>query len=324
MLKRRRLGKTSLQVSEIGLGCWQLGGELNINGVSTTYGNVTKENAKAIVECALDFGVNTFDTADVYSLGQSERRLGEILKERRNDVYIFTKAGNVLTYTETTLSEWDFSDNYLISAINRSLKRLDTDYIDLFQVHIPPESEDDFRNVEKAFEKIKSENKANYCGVSIGNQFEKGIELIERGLVDTLQIFFSLLDFNASKKLFSVAKKHNIGLIVAEPLAQGFLTGKYQKQTVFPKNDLRIRFTRDEIKTKVEKANDFQIFVNENRTMNQIALLYVLSHDVVSTCIPGAKSVEQLKSNLTSHERKLYPNELEKIKEIQQKWQKTT
>jgi|JYMV01.1.fsa_nt_gi aryl-alcohol dehydrogenase-like predicted oxidoreductase len=324
MLKRRRLGKTSLQVSEIGLGCWQLGGELNINGVSTTYGNVTKENAKAIVECALDFGVNTFDTADVYSLGQSERRLGEILKERRNDVYIFTKAGNVLTYTETTLSEWDFSDNYLISAINRSLKRLDTDYIDLFQVHIPPESEDDFRNVENAFEKIKSENKANYCGVSIGNQFEKGIELIERGLVDTLQVFFSLLDFNASKKLFSVAKKHNIGLIVAEPLAQGFLTGKYQKQTVFPKNDLRTRFTRDEIKTKVEKANDFQIFVNENRTMNQIALLYVLSHDVVSTCIPGAKSVEQLKSNLTSHERKLYPNELEKIKEIQQKWQKTT
>ena len=324
MLKRRRLGKTSLQVSEIGLGCWQLGGELNINGVSTTYGNVTKENAKAIVECALDFGVNTFDTADVYSLGQSERRLGEILKERRNDVYIFTKAGNVLTYTETTLSEWDFSDNYLISAINRSLKRLDTDYIDLFQVHIPPESEDDFRNVENAFEKIKSENKANYCGVSIGNQFEKGIELIERGLVDTLQVFFSLLDFNASKKLFSVAKKHNIGLIVAEPLAQGFLTGKYQKQTVFPKNDLRIRFTRDEIKTKVEKANDFQTFVNENRTMNQIALLYILSYDAVSTCIPGAKSVEQLKSNLTSIEKKLYAHELEKIKEIQQKWQKTT
>ena len=324
MLKRRRLGKTSLQVSEIGLGCWQLGGELNINGVSTTYGNVTKENAKAIVECALDFGVNTFDTADVYSLGQSERRLGEILKERRNDVYIFTKAGNVLKYTETTLSEWDFSDNYLISAINRSLKRLDTDYIDLFQVHIPPESEDDFRNVENAFEKIKSENKANYCGVSIGNQFEKGIELIERGLVDTLQVFFSLLDFNASKKLFSVAKKHNIGLIIAEPLAQGFLTGKYQKQTVFPKNDLRTRFTRDEIKTKVEKANDFQIFVNENRTMNQIALLYILSYDAVSTCIPGAKSVEQLKSNLTSIEKKLYAHELEKIKEIQQKWQKTT
>ena len=75
---------------------------------------------------------------------------------------------------------------------------------------------------------------------------------------------------------------------------------------------------------KIEKANDLQTFVNENSIMNQIALLYVLSHDVVSTCIPGAKSVEQLKSNLTSHERKLYPNELEKIKEIQQKWRKTT
>ena len=136
MLKRRQLGKTSLYVSEIGLGCWQLGGELNINGVSTTYGNVTKENAKSIVECALDSGINTFDTADVYSLGQSERRLGKILKERRNDVYIFSKAGNVMTYTETTLTEHDFSDSHLISAINRSLKRLDTDYLDLFQIHI--------------------------------------------------------------------------------------------------------------------------------------------------------------------------------------------
>ena len=130
MLKRRQLGKTSLRVSEIGLGCWQLGGELIINGVSTTYGNVTKENTKAIIECALDSGVNTFDTADVYSLGQSERRLGEILKERRNDVYIFSKAGNVMTYTETTLSEHDFSDSYLISVrmINKSSGGVDKGY----------------------------------------------------------------------------------------------------------------------------------------------------------------------------------------------------
>jgi aryl-alcohol dehydrogenase-like predicted oxidoreductase len=320
MLKRRQLGKTSLHVSEIGLGCWPLGGELNINGVSTTYGNVTKENAKAIIECALDSGVNTFDTADVYSLGQSERRLGEILKERRNDVYIFSKAGNVMTYTETTLTEHDFSDNYLISAINRSLKRLDTDYIDLFQIHIPPESEDDFKNVERAFEKIKSENKARYCGISIGNQYEKGVELIERGLVDTLQIYFSLFDFYASKKLFQIAKKYSVGLIAAEPLAQGFLTGKYQKQTTFPKNDLRIRFTSDEIKTKVERANEFQVLVNNDRTMNQIALLYILSYDEISTCIPGAKSVEQLKSNLASIEKKLSLNELKGIKEIQQNW----
>ena len=90
MLKRRQLGKTSLHVSEIGLGCWPLGGELNINGVSTTYGNVTKENAKAIIECALDSGVNTFDTADFYSLGKSEVRLGKALKDCRNEINFFS------------------------------------------------------------------------------------------------------------------------------------------------------------------------------------------------------------------------------------------
>ena len=321
MLKRRKLGKTSLQVSEIGLGCWQLGGQLNINGVSTTYGDVTKENTKMIVEKALDYGINTFDTADVYSLGECERRLGNILKEHRSRVHIFTKAGNVPSYSETSLFEWDFSSSYLLSAINRSLKRLDTDYVDLFQVHVPPKSEDDFSNIEKAFKKIKSENKANYCGVSIGNQFETGIKLIEMGLVDTLQIHFSLLEFGATKELFSVAKKNSIGIIASEPLAKGFLTGKYQKQTIFPKNDVRVRFSINEIKMKVEKANDFQVFVNENRTMSQVALLYILSHDAISTCIPGSKSVEQLKLNILSTEKKLSNNELEKIKGIQRSWE---
>jgi aryl-alcohol dehydrogenase-like predicted oxidoreductase len=321
MLKRRKLGKTSLQVSEIGLGCWQLGGQLNINGVSTTYGDVTKENAKMIVKKALDYGINTFDTADVYSLGECERRLGNILKEYRSSVYIFTKAGNVPSYSESSLFEWDFSHAHLSSAINRSLKRLDTDYVDLFQVHVPPKSEDDFSNIEKAFKKIKSENQANYCGVSIGNQFETGIKLIEAGLVDTLQTHFSLLEFGAAKELFSIAKKNRVGIIASQPLAQGFLTGKYKKQSIFSKNDIRTRLSINEIKTKVEKANNFQIFANENRTMNQVALLYILSHDAISTCIPGSKSIEQLKSNILTTEKNLSNNELEKIKEIQLSWE---
>lgn len=320
MLKRRRLGKTHLQVSEIGLGCWQLGGLVTINGISITYGDFSEKDAHKIIDMALDLGINCFDTSDFYSLGGSERRLGLALKEKRDDIYIFTKAGYVPTFTETKISEIDLSYHHLLSAINRSLKRLETDHVDLFQIHVPPHSEEDFKNIEKVFEKIKSENKAKYCGVSIGNEYEKGIELIERGLVDTLQVFFSLLDHNALTQLFPLAKKFNVGIIVAEPLAQGFLTGKYNHNVVFPKYDIRNRYNKNVIEDKIKKAQDFQILLNEERTMNQLALAYILNHEEVSTCIPGAKSVAQLKSNISSSKIKLTSDELMQIKTIQNGW----
>ena len=321
MLKRKRLGNTSLQVSEIGLGCWQLGGLVTIGGVTITYGDFNEKDAYKIIDKSLDLGINCFDTADYYSLGGSERRLGKALKEKRSDVYIFTKAGYIPTYTETKISERDLSYHYLLSAIDRSLNRLGTDYVDLFQTHIPPQTEEDFKNIEKAFEKIKSENKAKYCGVSIGYEYEKGIELIERGLVDSLQIFFSLLDNKACVQLFPLAKKFNVGIIAAEPLAQGFLTGKFSHNTIFPKNDVRSRLGKNDIENKVKRAKDFQPLLNEDRTMNQLALAYILSHEEVSTCIPGVKTVEQLKSNVSSSEIKLTLDELEKIRDIQSKWQ---
>ena len=321
MLKHKRLGKTSLQVSEIGLGCWQLGGLVTIGGVTITYGDFNEEDAYKIIDKSLDLGINCFDTADFYSLGGSERRLGKALKEKRSDVYIFTKAGYIPTYTETKISEQDLSYNYLLSAIDRSLNRLGTDYVDLFQTHFAPQTEEDFKNIEKAFDKIKSENKAKYCGVSIGYEYEKGIELIERGLVDSLQIFFSLLDNKARTQLFPLAKKFNVGIIAAEPLAQGFLTGKFSHNTTFPKNEVRSRLSKNDIENKVKRAKDFQLLLNEHRTMNQLALAYILSHEEVSTCIPGVKTTEQLKSNVSSSEIKLTLDELEKIRNIQSKWQ---
>ena len=320
MLKHRQLGNTDLQISEIGLGCWQIGGLVTIGGVTITYGDFNEKDAYKIINNSLDLGINCFDTADFYSLGGSERRLGKALKEKRSDVYIFTKAGYLPTYTETKISEQDLSYHYLLSALDRSLNRLETDYVDLFQTHIPPKTEKDFKNIEKTFDKIKSENKARYCGVSIGYEYEKGIELIKRGLVDSLQIFFSLLDNNARTQLFPLAKKFNVGIIAAEPLAQGFLTGKFSHNTTFPKNDVRSRLSKNDIENKVKRAKDFQFLLNERRTMNQLALAYILSHEEVSTCIPGVKTTEQLKSNISSSEIKLTLDELNEIRDIQQKW----
>lgn len=319
-LKLKKLGNTALQVSEIGLGCWQLGGEVNINDVSTNYGNVTKTDATKIIEYALESGVNTFDTADVYSLGESERRIGNVLKEFRSEINLFTKAGSVPTFSDTTLFESDLSPSHLYAALCRSLKRLNTDYVDLFQIHRVPQINNDFENIRNAFTKIKSENLSRYCGASVGYDYVAGKSFIEYDLVDSLQIHFSLLHFNAIKELFALAKKNNIGIIVSQPLSQGFLTGKYDKNIVFPKNDIRRRLSQNQIKEFITKVNEFKILENEKRNLTQIALSYVLSFDLVSTCIPGSKSVQQLKTNIDSSFIKLSKNDLNLIQKIQDNW----
>lgn len=300
MLKKRRFGKTKLLVSEIGLGCWQLGGLTTINKTATTYGNVNEKTADKIIKQAIELGINVFDTADVYSLGNSERRLGKRLKHNRKNFHIFTKAGGVPTYSNENPFEIDLSYHHLISALDRSLKRLQTDYVDLFQIHTFPKNEEDFSNIEKAFETIKSENKARYCGVSIGREYDQGIELIERNLVDSLQIYFSLLDFGAIEKLLPLAKKNGIGIIAAEPLGQGFLTGKYKKNHNFSHTDIRNRYPKKLIGRLIDQSKKFEFLKTKFRSLNQIALAYVLNRDEISTCIPGVKNTKQLKSNISS------------------------
>jgi len=318
LIKKRKLGKTDLSVSEIGLGGWQLGSPTKINDIpGITFGGLDENTALEIINTALELGINTFDTADVYSLGNSEFRLGKALKEYRSDVNIFTKAGNILGNPGTT----DMSYHYLMSAIDRSLDRLQTDYVDLFQIHIPPQTEEDFTNVEKAFREIKSEGKASYCGVSIGIHYEKGIEIIERGLVDTIQLYFTLIDPKPLKELFPLAKKNKIGIIIAEPLAQGLLTNKYKPGHIFPKDDLRFHgYDPKLLQMKLERSQQFKFLQNGNRTASQAALSYILSREEVSTCIPGAKSIQQLRSNVDASQVKLTSNELKKIEVIQQNW----
>ena len=182
MIKKRKLGKSDLYVSEIGLGGWQLGAPVQINNKpGTSFGGLDEDTAYRIITTALELGVTTFDTADIYSLGDSEIRLGNILKDYRSDVQIFTKAGHVPGFPKWSI---DYSYNHLISAIDRSLSRLQTDYVDLFQIHYPPNSEEDYVSIEKAFNSIKSDSKASYCGISVGIHYDKAIEIIKRGIVD--------------------------------------------------------------------------------------------------------------------------------------------
>jgi len=318
MIKKRRLGQTEIYVSEIGLGGFQLGEPTIINNQSeTAFGGMDENTALAIIRKAIELGINTFDTADVYSLGNSEYRLGKALKECRSDVNIFTKGGNLVANPES----YDISYHHLMASIDRSLIRLQTDYVDLFQVHVPPKTEKEFADVEKVFNDIKSEGKAKYCGISVGIRYEQGIEIIKRKLADSLQIYFSLIDQKPLKELLPLAKKNNVGIIVAEPLAQGLLTNKYKVGHAFPSNDLRSKgYSKQLLEKKLKRVKQFNFLINKNRTLNQAALAYVLSKEEVSTCIPGAKSTEQLISNITSLKIELNQSEIKKIREIQEEW----
>jgi len=141
-LNTRNLGKSNLKVSEIGVGCWPLGGLSTVNGVTTTYGDVSEENANKIIKSAFELGVNAFDTADSYSLGNSEKRLGNAVKEFRSEIHIFTKAGAVPSNDKPF--GIDLSYQHLKTSLNRSLSRLQTDYVDLFQTHKAPQTEKDY------------------------------------------------------------------------------------------------------------------------------------------------------------------------------------
>ena len=317
----RKLGKTRLKVSEIGLGCWELGGQMIINGIPLTYGDISKKTAQSIIESAVKMGIKTFDTADSYSLGNSEKRLGRILKEDRKNVKIFTKAGIIPEYNFPLPMETDLSYEHLLASLRRSLSRLQTDKIELFQIHKPPKNKKEEKEIEKLFKKVKNENLASFCGISIGLEYEIGKSLINSGLVDTLQLYFSLIDFKPTFELLSIAKKNHVGIIVAEPLSQGFLSGKYKLNHKFNKNDIRgISYSQKRINEKIKKANQFKCLVNKKRNLSQIAISYILSRDEVSVCIPGCKTKKQLISNVQSSKIKLTKKELKHIKEIQNSW----
>lgn len=319
MIKQRKLGNTKLRVSEIGLGGWELGAPVSINdepGIS--FGGLDVDTSNKIIRRALELGITTFDTADVYSLGDSENRLGNVLKDYRTDVQIFTKAGNIPGFPRWSI---DYSHNHLISALDRSLTRLQTDYVDLFQIHNPPNTEDEFVSIEKAFNEIKSDGKARYCGISVGIHYDKAIEIINRGLVDCIQLYFTLIDPKPLETLLPLAKKNNIGIIVAEPLAQGFLTKKYKPGHIFPKDDIRNHtYPNELLQMKLRRSSQFNFLENNNHSLTQAALAYILSREEVSTCIPGVKSLEQLDSNVKASEINLTSNELNEIKIIQNGW----
>jgi len=298
-MNKRRLGKTNLYVSEIGLGTWQLGGK---------WGEpFNKDVAQATLEAALKQGVNFFDTADVYSGGASEAALGEFKKKHiHDDIIIATKTGRLLnphiakSYTEENITIF----------VKESISRLKVKSLDLLQLHCPPTPVYDSIDTYKFLDHLVELGLIKHYGVSVETVEEAKMAMKHQNLA-TIQIIFNMFRLKPMEEIFELAKKNDVGIIVRVPLASGLLSGKMTKETVFAKDDHRFynrdgqAFDKGETFSGVDyelglKAVEELKKLFPNHSLSQIALRYILMFDAVSCVIPGASKPEHILSNIES------------------------
>ena len=297
---KRVLGKTGWEISPISLGTWQVGGK---------WGSAFDEkNAAAILHEAADRGVNFIDTADVYSDGESEKAVGRFLKERKERIYVATKCGRQI--------QPHVNEGYTIPVLRKyvedSLRRLQTEIIDLIQLHCPPTAVYYRPEIFGLFEDLKKEGKIQHLGVSV-EKVEEALKAIEYDNVTTVQIIFNMFRQRPAQLFFREAKQKNIGIIVRVPLASGLLTGQYSSTTLFEKGDNRF-FNREGAafdKGETFSGADYATGLQAVEALKDIfpadlaaaALQWVLHFKEVSTVIPGASRPDQLIRNLAALDR---------------------
>lgn len=318
-MKYRILGKTNLKVSEISLGTWQVGGKWG--------SDFNFINAEKILNAAIDNGINFIDTADVYSNKLSEKTVGKVIKSRSEEVYVATKCGRQLQPHTNAM----YQVTILRKFVEDSLSNLGLDRIDLIQLHCPPTEVYYRPEIFDLFDKLTKEGKIRNYGVSV-EKVEEALKAIEFEGVSTVQIIFNMFRQRPSELFFKEAKAKNVGIIARVPLASGLLTGKFNKDSKFEKDDHRFfnidgaAFDKGETFSGIDyelglKAVDElkQLFNNQN--LAHKALQWILSFNEVSCVIPGASTVEQLKSNIAaSVAQPLSKREIEAVNQIYSKY----
>jgi aryl-alcohol dehydrogenase-like predicted oxidoreductase len=296
-MEYRLLGrKTGITVSEIGFGGWAIGGPLEVSGVPVGWSGTSDEESLSAIRRSRELGINFFDTADIYGHGRSESLIGIVLARHRQNVVIATKVGNVRT--SSGAHRKDFSKQHIFHAIDGSLKRLRTDYVDIYQVHNPSLADLRKEEMQEAMEMLQSWGKIRFWGVSVSTP-EEGIEIIRNGWGHTLQVLYNVLNQSPAKELFPLAKEKGYGIVARVPLASGLLTGKFRSDMTFPANDIRQNFlTQRRLEEVAPRIDEVKGIVGRSaRTLAEAALKFALSDDAVSTTIPGIKSRHQAELN---------------------------
>ncbi len=294
-MKYRSLGKTGWEVSEISFGAWAIGG---------AWGPVNDADSLDALRIALDDGINFIDTADVYGDGRSERLIAQVLKGRRDRVYVATKAGRRLDPHVAS----GYSRKNLTAFIERSLRNLHVEAIDLVQLHCPPAEIYDRPEVFGILDDLIKAGKILYYGVSV-EKVEEAIKALDFPDVQSVQIIFNIFRQRPAELFFNLARKRQVGILARVPLASGLLSGKMSAASTFPKDDHRNFNARGEafdvgetfsgvaLPTGLKAVERLRPMVPRSATMSQFALRWILMFDAVTCAIPGAKNRAQAREN---------------------------
>ncbi|KXK20213.1 MAG: putative oxidoreductase [Chloroflexi bacterium OLB15] len=291
----RNFGRTGWQVSEVSFGAWAIG---------SAWGEVDDEQSVAAMHAALDTGVNLIDTADVYGDGRSERLIARLRKERGESFYVITKAGRRLD--PHTAAGYNLAN--LTAFVERSLKNLDVEALDLVQLHCPPTESYYMPEVFDALDSLVTSGKIRFYGVSV-EKVEEALKAIEYPHVQSVQIIFNMLRHRPAELFFPEAKRKQVAILARVPLASGLLTGKMSRNTTFASDDHRSynrygqafdrgeTFSGVDFETGLQAVEELRGLLPEGMTMTQFALRWILMFDAVSCAIPGAKTPEQAAAN---------------------------
>ena len=307
-MKYRTLGKTGLQISAVGLGTMVHAGH---------FGPMKDSESLSAIDTALDLGVNFIDTSDAYGAGYSETLLGNALKGKRDKVILATKGGNVMVGPDR--GKRIFDPAYISRVMDESLRRLQTDYIDLYQLHNPTVDVIERGEVWNVLQRAKQAGKIRHYGVSI-NTMEEGIAAVKDGRAETIQVEYNLLAQEPRENIFPLAAQSNVGIIARIPLKRGILTGKMSAadESRFQGDDVRARsFKGEPFLKELAKADRLRFLVHGPiKSLGQAAIAFCIAHPAVSGVIPGARNAEQMRENAAGADVEIPAADLDQVVDL--------
>jgi aryl-alcohol dehydrogenase-like predicted oxidoreductase len=296
-MEYRALGRTGWNISAIGFGAWGIGGD--------AWGATDDHVSLAALNRAIDLGINFIDTADVYGDGHSEQLIAQVRKARSEQLIIATKAGRRLDPHTAS----GYNRQNLTSFVERSLRNLETEALDLLQLHSPPSEVYDMPEVFGILDDLVQQGKLRFYGVSV-ERVDEALKAITYPHVQSVQIIFNMFRLKPAEQFFAAAREHRVGILARVPLASGLLTGKFRPQTQFAANDHRNfnrhgeafdqgeTFSGVDYETGLQAVEQLRPLVPQGATMAEFALRWILMFPEVTSAIAGAKNPEQVEDNV--------------------------
>jgi len=315
-MEYREFGRTGWKISTIGFGAWGIGGD--------AWGTTDDEVSRASLHKAIDLGVNFIDTADVYGDGHSEQLIAQVRKTRSEQLIIATKAGRRLNPHVAS----GYNRQNLTSFVERSLHNLETEALDLLQLHSAPSEVYDMPEVFGILDDLVQQGKVRFYGVSV-ERVDEALKAITYANVQSVQIIFNMFRLKPSEQFFAAARERKVGILARVPLASGMLTGKFRPETQFAPNDHRNynrhgeafdqgeTFSGVDYETGLQAVEELRKLVPEGATMAQFALRWILMFPEVTSAIAGAKNTQQVEDNVRAASLPVLSNEtMRRVQEV--------